>query len=271
MTQKTNKGREGYKKDREEDAIRLNKYIASSGLCSRRKADEFISEGKVKVNGETVTDLGIKVNPKAVVEVNGKNVKPLVHKIYILLNKPKDTISTVSDDRGRRTVIDILPPHIKDKVHTVGRLDRATTGLILLTNDGDFTQRITHPSYNLRKIYRVSLNKILTDEDVQLCVQGIELEDGAAHFDEVAYVDGSDKSQVGVVLHSGKNRVIRRLFEALGYQVEKLDRVMIGSLTKKGLERGQYRELSEKEVRFFLGENKTYNKPTGKPQFRRKA
>lgn len=229
--------------------IRLNKFIANSGVCSRREADELIASGVVKVNGEIVTELGYKIKPEDRVHFGDRLIrgeKP----VYILLNKPKDFITTSKDPQNRRTVLDLLTT-VKERVFPVGRLDRNTTGLLLLTNDGDLAEKLTHPRKNVEKIYHVELDKKLTEKDFRQLEEGVELEDGFFKPDELAFVEGENKAHVGIRIHSGKNRIVRRFFEALNYKVIKLDRVVYAGLTKKGLPRGKYRALEEDEVAFL--------------------
>ncbi len=231
------------------ESIRLNKYIAASGLCSRRAADALIEAGKVRVNGKVVRQLGTRIVPgRDVVEVGRRRIEPREEKIYILLNKPKDVVTTRRDERGRKTVMDLLPPELREVVFPVGRLDRATTGVLLLTNDGTLAHALTHPSAAVEKIYRVVLDRPLLRRDLHRLVEGVELDDGPMAFDEAAWVS-DDRTEVGVRLHSGRNRIIRRVFEALGYTVRRLDRTVFAGLTKKGLARGRWRRLSPKEVR----------------------
>jgi len=231
----------------EEELIRLNRYIALSGVCSRREADEYIRKGLVSVDGKKVTDLGIKVPRSAVVHLRGKRIFP-EEKVYILLNKPKDCITTTRDPEGRRTVFDLvkLPGHLR--LFPVGRLDRNTTGVLLLTNDGDLAQKLTHPSYKQKKVYQVTLDRDLTRRDMERLVEGIELEEGLVAADAVSWVDPENKKVLGLEIHSGQNRVVRRLFEALGYRVKALDRVSFAGLTKKALPRGKWRHLTPKEI-----------------------
>jgi 23S rRNA pseudouridine2605 synthase len=229
------------------DDIRLNKYIASAGLCSRRDADIMITEGKVQVNGNTITELGYKIKSSDTVSVNDKKIQPQ-NFIYILLNKPKNFICTTEDPENRRTILDLIKNATKERVYPVGRLDRNTTGLILITNDGDLTNSLIHPSREFEKIYAVTLDHPLTKSDFAKICEGVELEDGIAKVDELAFTDEKDKSQVGIKIHSGKNRVIRRIFEQLNYEVTKLDRVMFGPLTKLNLPRGKWRFLTQIEV-----------------------
>lgn len=239
-----------YKKKAEKiekpEPIRLNKYIAASGICSRRDADELIKKGKVKLNGKVVTELGIKVELSANVLVNDKVITP-EKKVYILINKPKDYISTVDDPHAEKTVIDLIRNATKERVYPVGRLDKNTTGVLLLTNDGDLTKKLTHPSSNKKKIYHISLNKVVIRADLDKIAEGFELEDGFIKADAVSYVEGN-KKEIGIELHSGRNRIVRRMFEHLDYRVVKLDRVYFAGLTKKKVQRGKWRFLEEKEI-----------------------
>ena len=228
--------------------IRLNRYISMAGICSRREADEMILAGVVSVNGEVITELGTKVQAGDEIRYNGEKVRNEELK-YVLLNKPKDYITTMEDPEARKTVMELIASACKERVYPVGRLDRNTTGLLLFTNDGDLAKVLTHPSSMVRKIYHVELNKNLKIGDMKLIAEGIELEDGFMQVDEVAFDgDGSDKKMIGLQIHSGKNRIVRRIFEHLGYEVIKLDRVMFAGLTKKDLPRGRYRLLSDTEV-----------------------
>ncbi len=227
--------------------IRLNKYLANAGVCSRREADEFIQAGIVKVNGEVVTELGTKITRADEVMFNDQPIT-LESKVYVLLNKPKGFVTTTDDPENRKTVMDLVKAACKERIYPVGRLDRATTGVLLLTNDGDLASKLTHPKYEKRKIYQVWLDKPVAMEHMQAIADGIELEDGEIHADAISYVTEEDLSQVGIEIHSGKNRVVRRVFEKLGYRVLKLDRVYFAGLTKKNLSRGKWRYLSEKEV-----------------------
>lgn len=233
-----------------ENSFRLNKYIAHSGICSRRKADEFIAQGNVTVNGKVVKEMGYKVGEKDVICFKGKVVKP-ERKYYVLLNKPKDFICTVEDERGRKTVMELIKRAAQERLYPVGRLDRNTTGLLLMTNDGDLAQRLSHPSSNVKKVYHIVLDRPLQEKDFEKILRGVELEDGKATVDDLAYVDMKDKSQLGIEIHIGKNRIVRRIFEHLGYDVRKLDRVLYAGLTKKDIPRGKWRFLSTKEV-FYL-------------------
>jgi 23S rRNA pseudouridine2605 synthase len=227
--------------------MRLNRFIANAGICSRRQADQFILAGLVSVNGKVVDKLGTKVLPGDKVNFNNKPIRN-EKKIYILMNKPKDCVTTVEDPGARITVMDILGKKFVERVYPVGRLDRNTTGVLLLTNDGELTQHLTHPSFNKKKIYHVFLNKNFSRNDLIKLSKGIELEDGFIRPDAIDYADKTDKSQVGIEIHSGRNRIVRRIFEALGYRIVKLDRVYFAGLTKKGLNRGQWRFLSEREI-----------------------
>ena len=227
----------------------LNKFIAHSGVCGRREAAEMVKSGLVKVNGETVTEPGHKVSAKDEIKVNGKIIRLAMNLIYILLNKPKDFITTTDDPQKRKTVLDLFKNKIKERIYPVGRLDRNTSGVLLLTNDGELSQKLTHPSNEVKKIYAVTLNRALEKKDFEKILQGVVLEDGPASVDVLAYADAKDKTQLGVEIHSGRNRIVRRIFEHLGYDVRNLDRVMFAGLTKKNVDRGKWRFLSEKEVR----------------------
>ena len=229
------------------EPIRLNKYLANAGVCSRREADEFITAGVVSVNGEVVTELGTKIKRGDEVKFHDQTVS-IERKIYVLLNKPKDTVTTSDDPQARRTVMDLVKDACTERIYPVGRLDRNTTGVLLLTNDGDLASKLTHPKYLKKKIYHVYCDKNVTKADLDQIVSGITLDDGEIHADAVSYASETDKSQVGIEIHSGKNRIVRRIFEALGYRVIKLDRVYFAGLTKKGLRRGDWRYLTEQEV-----------------------
>ncbi|MDF3078142.1 MAG: pseudouridine synthase [Sphingobacteriaceae bacterium] len=237
------------KKTSEDDGlIRLNRYISNAGICSRRKADELIEAGVITVNGEVVNELGAKVNPmKDVVRYNGETLKR-EKMVYVLLNKPKDYITTTDDPHERRTVMQLVEKASRERIYPVGRLDRNTTGLLLMTNDGDLTDKLSHPKNNVTKIYNVELNRSLSQGDMNKIAYGLELEDGLIKPDEVSYVQGGSKREVGIQIHSGKNRIVRRIFEHLGYEVVKLDRVVYANLTKKDLPRGRWRYLEEKEI-----------------------
>ena len=230
--------------------IRLNRYLSMSGVASRRDADDLIRAGVVTVNGVVVTELGTKVGPGDKVVYGGQRLSR-EKKRYVLLNKPKDFITTTDDPRDRRTVMALVEQACDERIYPVGRLDRLTTGLLLLTNDGDLAKKLTHPSHGAEKIYHVTLDKNVTHAHLQQLVSGVQLDDGPASADEASYVDAAGKREVGIKLHMGRNRVVRRMFEALGYEVLKLDRVIFAGLTKKDLPRGKWRHLSEKEVLFL--------------------
>ena len=238
-----------YKKQhlRESTEIRLNRFLANAGFCSRREADEFIKAGVVSVNGNIVTELGTKISPRDKVLFYDQLVKS-EKKVYLLLNKPKDCVTTSDDPQERFTVMDLIKGACQERIYPVGRLDRNTTGVMLLTNDGDLAARLMHPKYNKKKIYHIFLDKALTKADMENIAKGVELEDGMIAADSINYVDETDKKQVGIEIHSGKNRIVRRIFEHFGYKVEKLDRVYFAGLTKKNLPRGKYRFLTEKEI-----------------------
>ena len=232
------------------EPIRLNKFLANAGVCSRREADEFITAGVVSVNGEVVTELGTKIKRSDVVKFHDEPVS-IERKVYVLLNKPKDTVTTSADPQERRTVMDLVKGACNERIYPVGRLDRNTTGVLLLTNDGDLASKLTHPKFLKKKIYHVHLDKNLTKADMEQIAAGIQLEDGEIHADAISYTDDFKKDQVGIEIHSGKNRIVRRIFESLGYKVVKLDRVFFAGLTKKGLRRGDWRYLSEAEVNYL--------------------
>ena len=227
----------------------LNKFIAHTGICGRREAAELVKKGLVKVNGQAITEPGYKVSSTDEISVNGKKAFLAKNLVYILLNKPKDYITTTDDPQGRKTVVDIIGRATTERVYPVGRLDRNTSGVLLLTNDGELAQKLTHPSNEIKKVYHVTLNKELAKKDFDKILSGVTLEDGPASVDVLAYADMKDKTQIGVEIHSGRNRIVRRIFEALGYDVRNLDRVIFAGLTKKNIERGKFRFLSEKEVR----------------------
>ncbi len=235
------------KANKDEEQIRLNKYIANSGVCSRRDADIYIASGNVTVNKKVVTEMGYKVKLTDIVHFDGKRITP-EKKEYILLNKPKGFITTTNDEKGRRTVMDLVSNASKSRLFPVGRLDRNTTGLLLFTNDGGLSKKLTHPKHNIRKIYHVTLNKNLKYEDLTKIEAGLKLEDGKVIVDEISYIADAPKSEIGIKIHSGKNRIIRRIFEALNYEVIKLDRVIFAGLNKKKLPRGHWRHLSQQEV-----------------------
>lgn len=230
------------------DEMRLNKYVALAGIASRRAADELIIKGKVWVNGSEILEPGYRVKAKDRVTYQGKIIRPDKNMIYLLMNKPKDTITTTSDEKGRKTVMDIVGMKIKERVYPVGRLDRMTTGLLLLTNDGDLAKVLSHPSSEVRKIYHVVLDKNLHLNDFDKIAKGLVLDDGPANIDGISYIEGTPANELGITLHSGKNRIVRRIFESLGYEVVKLDRVAYAGLTKKDIPRGSFRHLTDKEV-----------------------
>lgn len=225
---------------------RLNKYIANAGVCSRREADTLIATGIVSINGKVVTEMGIRVMPGDEVRFNNEKINP-EKKVYILLNKPKDFVTTLDDPEGRKTVMDLIANACSERVYPVGRLDRNTTGLLLLTNDGDLTKKLTHPKYNKKKIYHVEVDKAIEEEHLAKIAEGVELEDGFIKADAISYVDNL-KTEVGIELHSGRNRIVRRVMEHFGYNVKRLDRVVFAGLTKVNLPRGKWRFLTEKEV-----------------------
>ncbi|SEF58152.1 23S rRNA pseudouridine2605 synthase [Halpernia humi] len=229
------------------DTIRLNKYIANSGICSRREADELITQGLVEVNGKVVVEMGYQVEKTDRVVFDGNSITP-EKPVYVLLNKPKGYISTTKDEKARKTVMDLVANASPYRTFPVGRLDRQTTGVILLTNDGHITKKLTHPSFHLKKIYHVTLDRKLTNADLQQIKDGVRLEEGIAEVDSVSFIEGKPKNEVGIELHIGWNRVVRRIFRKLGYEVELLDRVMFAGLTKKNIKRGHWRILTEQEV-----------------------
>ena len=234
-------------KEVNKDTIRLNKYIANSGICSRREADELIAQGLVEVNGKVVTEMGYQVQKTDRVVFDSQNITP-EKPVYVLLNKPKGYISTTKDEKARKTVIDLTANASPYRIFPVGRLDRQTTGVILLTNDGHITKKLTHPSFAMRKIYHVTLDRKLTNDDMKSIAEGIRLDEGIAEIDSISFIEGSPKNEVGIELHIGWNRVVRRIFQKLGYEVEALDRVMFAGLTKKNIKRGHWRILTELEV-----------------------
>ncbi|WP_165733775.1 pseudouridine synthase [Polaribacter sp. 20A6] len=227
--------------------IRLNKYIANSGVCSRREADTYIEHGSVEVNGKLVTEMGYKVQPDDIVRFDGTSITP-EQKRYILLNKPKNYITTMDDDRGRKTVMELIANASKERIYPVGRLDRNTTGLLLFTNDGDLAKKLTHPKHNIRKLYHASLDRKLELKDLEKLRGEVIIEGRKVFIDAVSYVDGQPKSEIGIEIHSGRNRIVRKIFEHVGYKVSKLDRVVFAELTKKNLPRGRWRELTNLEV-----------------------
>ena len=233
---------------KDDGLIRLNRFIANAGICSRRKADELIAAGVVSVNGVPVTELGAKVDPaRDQIRYNGESLRR-EKMVYVLLNKPKDYITTTEDPQERKTVMSLVEKASKERIYPVGRLDRNTTGLLLMTNDGDLADKLSHPKNNITKLYNVELNKSLSQGDLNKISFGLELEDGLIKPDQVSYVAGGSKKEVGIQIHSGKNRIVRRIFESLGYEVVKLDRVVYSNLTKKDLPRGRWRYLEEKEI-----------------------
>lgn len=239
----------------------LNKFVAHAGICSRRDAADLVKSGTVTVNGKAITEPGFKVAHTDEVRVNGKKITSQKNLVYILLNKPKDFITTTEDPQGRKTVMDIVRNATPERVYPVGRLDRNTTGVLLLTNDGELAQKLSHPSYQIKKIYEVKLDKPLHKKDFDIIINGVQLEDGFIAPDVLAYADSKDKSVIGIEIHSGRNRIVRRIFEKLGYDVRNLDRVMYGNLTKKNVERGKWRFLQEKEVRLLKYLNASIKKP----------
>ena len=233
-------------KSKADEGVRLNKYIANSGICSRREADDYITAGLVSVNGVTITELGTRVYPNDVVRFNDERIKGEA-KVYIVMNKPKDFVTTMSDPHAEKTVMQLVEGKCAERVYPVGRLDKATTGVLLLTNDGELADKLTHPSFEKKKIYHVFLDKNFKRTDMDTLLEGIKLEDGFIQADALSYID-EDKTQVGVEIHSGRNRIVRRMFEHFGYKVKKLDRVYFAGLTKKNLRRGQWRFLTDLEV-----------------------
>lgn len=245
---------------KQDKTMPLNKFIAHCGVCSRRDAVELIKDGKVKVNDTVIIEPGFKVAPNDIIHYMGKKIIPEKNLIYILLNKPKDYITTSEDPEGRKTVLDLLKGVATERIFPIGRLDRNTTGVLLLTNDGDLTQKLSHPSNEVRKIYEVKLDKPLSKVDFERMLNGLDLEDGFVRPDSLAYADPKDKSVIGIELHSGRNRIVRRMFECIGYDVKNLDRVMFGNLTKKNVERGKWRYLNEKEIRLLKFMNSSFVK-----------
>lgn len=239
-----------------EEQMPLNKFLAHCGITSRREAALLIKEGKVKVNKKIITEPGFKVSAKDDISYNHKKVFIVKNLVYILLNKPKDYLTTTDDPQNRKTVLQLIRNATDQRVYPVGRLDRNTSGILLLTNDGALTQKLTHPSYEVKKVYEARLDKPLTKADFEKIVSGITLEDGEIHADALAYADHTDRAVIGIELHSGRNRIVRRIFEHLGYEVKNLDRVMYAGLTKKNVERGKWRHLNEKEVRLLKYMNK---------------
>ncbi len=234
----------------EDGILRLNKFISNTGACSRREADNRIADGRITVNGKIVIEVGTKVNIKDAVCMDGIELQAEA-KVYLVLNKPKDFVTTLDDPMGRKTVLDLIRHACSERVYPVGRLDRMTTGVLLFTNDGDLTKRLTHPSYNKKKIYHVFLDREITQEELDQVSAGLELEDGEIKADAISFADSEDKKQVGIEIHSGRNRIVRRIFEHLGYEVEKLDRVFFAGITKKNIPRGKWRFLSQKEIQML--------------------
>lgn len=230
--------------------MRLNRFIANAGICSRREADTYIAAGMVAVNGKIITELGVKVLPADEVRFDGTKLTA-EKKVYLLLNKPKDFVTTTDDPHADKIVMDLIKDACTERVYPVGRLDRNTTGLLLFTNDGDLSKRLTHPSHTMKKVYQVSLDIPVTMDHLQQIADGIELEDGRINADAISYISNEEKNEVGIEIHSGRNRIVRRIFEHFGYRVKKLDRVMFAGLTKKNLPRGKYRLLTEKEIQFL--------------------
>ncbi len=228
--------------------MRLNKYVAHCGICSRRKAGDLVKNGEVKVNGEVEKNPAILVEEGDVVEYKGKQIKPEEKMVYLLMNKPFGVITTLSDEQDRKTVMDILKQKVKERIYPVGRLDRNTTGLLLLTNDGDLTKKLSHPSHMVKKIYEVKLDRPLLQNDLEKIRKGLKLKDGLAEVDAVSYVKDKTERDIGLEIHIGKNRIVRRIFEHLDYSVERLDRVYYAGLTKKDLPRGFSRHLTEQEI-----------------------
>jgi 23S rRNA pseudouridine2605 synthase len=235
------------KSNPEVDGIRLNKYISNSGICSRREADVFIAAGSASVNGKTITEMGFKVKLTDEVRFDGSLINP-EKKRYVLLNKPKNFITTMDDDRGRKTVMELVGNASKERIYPVGRLDRNTTGLLLFTNDGEMAKKLTHPKHNIEKIYHASLDKKLSQSDLNKIAEGFMLDDKRVHVDEISYIQNQPKTEAGVKIHSGRNRIVRRIFEHFNYSVVKLDRVIFAGLTKKDLPRGHWRHLTEMEI-----------------------
>ncbi|MFK8058939.1 MAG: pseudouridine synthase [Polaribacter sp.] len=243
ITKKTNVA----PKSETSSGIRLNKYIANSGVCSRREADTYIEHGSVEVNGKLVTEMGYKVQPDDIVRFDGTSITP-EQKKYVLLNKPKNYITTMDDDRGRKTVMELIANASKERIYPVGRLDRNTTGLLLFTNDGDLAKKLTHPKHNVRKLYQASLDRKLELKDLEKLRGEVIIEGRKVFIDAVSYVNNEPKTEIGIEIHSGRNRIVRKIFEHVGYKVNKLDRVIFAELTKKNLPRGRWRELTNLEV-----------------------
>lgn len=249
----------------------LNKFIAHAGVCGRREAAELVKAGYVTVNGDKIFEPGYKVTGVDKVTVKGKQVQLQRNAVYILLNKPKDFITTSNDPQGRKTVLDLVKQATPERVYPVGRLDRNTTGVLLLTNDGELAQQLTHPSFEVKKIYEVTLDKPVTKKDLESILSGVTLEDGFVQADAAGYADAKDKHVVGIEIHSGRNRIVRRIFEHLGYDVKGLDRVMFANLTKKNVDRSKWRFLNEKEVRLLKFMNKSFLRKSTGPVVKRGA
>lgn len=247
-----------FKKEETGGAMPLNKFLAHCGVCSRRDAVALIKEEKVKVNGTIITEPGHKVTDKDEVKFNGKRIYVQKELVYILLNKPKDYITTSEDPQGRKTIMDLMKGVTTQRIYPVGRLDRNTTGVLLLTNDGELTQKLSHPSYQVKKVYEVTLDRPLEKADFEQLLKGVVLEDGFIAPDALGYADPKNKKVVGIEIHSGRNRIVRRMFEFLGYDVKGLDRVLFANLTKKNVDRGKWRFLNEKEVRLLKFLNKSF-------------
>ena len=239
------------KETKKPSEIRLNRFIANAGVCSRREADNLITDGKIKVNGKVLTEMGYKVKRTDKVEYKGRQLKSETHQ-YVLLNKPKGFVTTMKDPHAKRTVMELVEKACDERIYPVGRLDKETTGLLLFTNDGETAKKLTHPSHKVRKIYQVELDKPITREDFDQILAGVTLEDGLAPVSEMATI-GEDNRNIGIEVHIGRNRIVRRIFEHLGYKVKKLDRVMFANLTKKNLPRGKFRKLNPKEVMALKG------------------
>lgn len=249
-----------FKRENTSGEMPLNKYLAHCGVCSRREAADVIRKGTVVVNGTVIMEPGHKVNEKDEVKVNGKKISIQKELVYILLNKPKDYITTSEDPQGRKTIMDLMKGVSTQRIYPVGRLDRNTTGVLLLTNDGELTQKLSHPSYQVKKVYEVTLDKPLEKKDFEKLLSGLTLEDGFIAPDALGYPDPKNKKVIGIEIHSGRNRIVRRMFEALGYDVKGLDRVLFANLTKKNVDRSKWRYLNEKEVRLLKFLNKSFVK-----------
>lgn len=245
---------------KKEELMPLNKYVAYAGICGRREAADLVKSGEIKVNGTVVTEPGFKVSPDDKITLKNKPIHIQKNLVYILMNKPKDYLTTAKDPQGRKTVLDLVKGATAERIYPVGRLDRNTTGVLLLTNDGELAQKLTHPSFEVKKIYEVKLDKPVIKKDLETILNGLQLEDGFVKADAVSYTDPKDHTTVGIEIHSGRNRIVRRIFEKLGYDVKNLDRVMFGNLTKKNVDRGRYRFLAEKEVRLLKYMNQSFVK-----------